>query len=90
MILEEEIFNGYEVIVGIHQNINHIHNNLLRSFPKKHLNQYLIYSIGKKVYLLEQTLQQFRFMHEENIITQFRNQSNIFNNNIFILKDNYR
>lgn len=43
---------------------------LLGVFPKKHPKQYLPYSIRKKVYKLEQTSQQVRFMHEKNIVTK--------------------
>ena len=43
---------------------------LLGIFPKKHPKQYLPYSIRKEVYKLEQTSQQVRFMHENNIVTK--------------------
>lgn len=43
---------------------------LLGVFPKKHPKQYLPYSIRKEVYKLEQTSQQVRLMHENNIVTK--------------------
>lgn len=43
---------------------------LLGVFPKKHPKQYLPYSIRKEVYKLEQTSQQVRFIHDNNIVTK--------------------
>ncbi len=43
---------------------------LLGVFPKKYPKQYLPYSIRNEVYKLEQTSQQVRFMHENNIVTK--------------------
>ena len=54
---------------------------LLGVFPKKHPKQYLPYSIRKEVYKLEQTSQQVRFMHENNIVTKEDLDNFVKNNN---------
>ena len=53
---------------------------LLGVFPKKHPKQHLPYSIRKEVYKLEQTSQQVRFMHGQNIVTKEDLDNFVINN----------